>query len=608
MSTNGNYDVVIIGGGLAGLSLARHILMETDKRVLLLEQREQIPPSKQKYGESSVQVAGYYYAKILQLEEYLFLNHFMKYNLRFFWKTTGLENCRFEDFSQAFIRTFSNIPCYQLDRNTFEGELLRRNLTDERFTLSTGIRDLDVRLYDEGSLHQISFSIGNEKRLVQANWVVDTSGRGRHLAREMQLEEETPIQHGSAFMWVDGLVDIEKLTDLSAREVRLNKVRQKTGHSPQWLATNHFMGEGFWFWVIPLQGKTSLGVVFDSALLSRDRVNSPEKLLKWICDEFPLFEPDLKQRKILDFSVLRQYAHGCKATINPAGWAMSGEAGRFTDPLYSPGSDFIAVHNSLIVDAIKTDDRQLLQKKCLLFETLMQSLYRSLLPTYAASYDVLGDPEVFALKYTWELSVYFAFFVFPFINDLTTNVDFVPTYLFRFARLGELNSKLQSFLSGFYQWKKSNRQPLSQPVFHDFTSLETLKLAEKTFYRVGVDVDEAREVLDDQLVNLKELSRFIVAHVYSVVLADETVVNNKSFVDSIAFKDLRFDPEAMATHYAFHAASCERAEWSLDTSALREFATTPSRSDGISVSHAAFQADGDASQLALLSQLESSNG
>ena len=333
MSTNGNYDVVIIGGGLAGLSLARHILMETDKRVLLLEQREQIPPSKQKYGESSVQVAGYYYAKILQLEEYLFLNHFMKYNLRFFWKTTGLENCRFEDFSQAFIRTFSNIPCYQLDRNTFEGELLRRNLTDERFTLSTGIRDLDVRLYDEGSLHQISFSIGNEKRLVQANWVVDTSGRGRHLAREMQLEEETPIQHGSAFMWVDGLVDIEKLTDLSAREVRLNKVRQKTGHSPQWLATNHFMGEGFWFWVIPLQGKTSLGVVFDSALLSRDRVNSPEKLLKWICDEFPLFEPDLKQRKILDFSVLRQYAHGCKATINPAGWAMSGEAGRFTDPL-----------------------------------------------------------------------------------------------------------------------------------------------------------------------------------------------------------------------------------------------------------------------------------
>ena len=33
---------------------------------------------------------------------------------------------------------------------------------------------------------------------------------------------------------------------------------------------------------------------------------------------------------------------------------------------------------------------------------------------------------------------------------------------------------------------------------------------------------------------------------YSVVLADETVVISKSCLDSIAIQDLRFDPETMA--------------------------------------------------------------
>lgn len=565
------YDVVIIGGGLAGLSLARHLLLESDKRVLLVEQRAAIPAAKQKYGESSVQVAGYYYAKVLGLEEYLFLHHFMKYNLRFYWKTVGRTNERFEDFSQAYIRTFSNIPCYQLDRNTFEAELLRLNCEDPRFSLRTSIRNLDVSLSDDGSSHEVRFQVDGQPELASANWVVDTSGRGRHLSRKMELVEETPIRHGAAFMWVEGLVDIEKLTDASPRAIRQNKARRQTGHAPQWLGTNHFMGEGFWFWVIPLQGKTSLGVVFDNATFPREKVTSAEKLRDWVCDEFPLFARDLYGRKILDYSALKSYAHGCKQTISPARWAMSGEAGRFSDPLYSPGSDFIALHNSLIVDAILTDNPRELKRKCWLYEMLMESMYNSLLPTYAASYDVLGDQEVFVLKYTWELSVYFSYFVFPFINDLATDTEFVPAFLNRFSRLGDMNAKVQSFLSGFYQWKKAHRRRSTEPVFHDFTQLEPLKRAEQAFYQVGVTGDEAKEVLDDQLVNLKELARFIVAQVYSVVLNDDSVLTNGSFVESIDLKHLEFDPVRMQVDYAAHRGSDQKFPWALNPHALCAF-------------------------------------
>ncbi len=571
MDQRNNYDVVIIGGGLAGLSLARHLLLETDKRVLLLEQRESIPAKKQKYGESSVQVAGYYYAKVLGLEEYLFLHQFMKYNLRFYWKTSGRANDRFEDYSQAYIRTFSNIPCYQLDRNTFEAELLRRNLENSRFSLQTSIRNLDVSLSEDCSPHEVHFEVDSQQQTARANWVVDTSGRGRHLSRKMEMIEETPIQHGSAFMWVDGLVDIEKLTDSSPRDVRLNKDRRKTGHSPQWLGTNHFMGEGFWFWVIPLQGKTSLGVVFDNATFPRERVTSAEKLRDWICEEFPLFERDLYGREILDYSALKSYAHGCKQTISPARWAMSGEAGRFTDPLYSPGSDFIALHNSLIVDAILTEKPAELQRKCWLYEMLMESMYNSLLPTYARSYDVLGDQEAFVLKYTWELSIYFSFFVFPFINDLATNSEFVPAFLSRFSRLGAMNAKVQQFLSDFYQWKKINGRSPSEPVFYDFMQLEPLKRAEQTFYQVGVTGDEAKTVLDDQLVSLKELAKFIVAYIYSVVLDDERVLTNGSFVASIDLKNLAFDTACMQRHYDSHSGSEHVYKWTLNPRALHSF-------------------------------------
>jgi hypothetical protein len=387
----------------------------------------------------------------------------------------------------------------------------------------------------------------------------------------MDLAEDTPIRHGAAFMWVEGLVDIEKLTDSPPRDIRLNKARRHTGHSPQWLGTNHFMGEGFWFWVIPLQGKTSLGVVFDNATFPRQRVTTPERLRDWVCDEFPLFARDLYRRKILDYSALKSYAHGCKETISPARWAMSGEAGRFTDPLYSPGSDFIALHNTLIVDAILTADPQELKRKCWLYEMLMESMYNALLPTYAASYNVLGDQEAFVLKYTWELSVYFSFFVFPFINDLATNTEFVPAFLSRFSRLGDLNAKVQRFLSDFYRWKKVHGRCPDGPVFHDFMQLEPLKRAEQMFYHVGVTGDQAKELLDDQLVNLKEMAKFVVAHIYSVVLGDERILTNGSFVESIDLKHLNLDPVRMRVEYSMHSDSDHKYAWALNPHAMRAY-------------------------------------
>ena len=576
-----NYDVAIVGAGLAGLSLARQLLLESNLNIVLLERRSIVPGEAQKVGESLVQIGGYYFAKVLQMEEHLLHEHFMKYNLRFYFKTQGRENNSLEDYSQAYIRNFSNIPCYQLDRNIFEKELLEKNLEDSRFTIITGAKVTGLQIKKGNSLHHVEYEKDGEVYKTECRWLIDTTGRNRLLAREFKSTTNSPIKHGAAFMWVDGIVDIEKLTRLSSTQERTNPDRKFTGHLPFWLATNHFMGEGFWLWTIPLKGKTSIGLVYDSALIDNSHVNSPEKLLKWITREFPLFSDDLEYRGILDFGAYKDFAYDCGETISADRWAMSGMSGRFQDPLYSPGSDFIAFHNALIVDAIKTDfvnnhkpeNNRELKRKCWLYELTLQSIYRSLLPSYATSYDALGDQETFVLKYTWELSVYFSYLTLPWVCNLQSDTNFIPGYLSRFSKLGEINHSLQRFISDYFQWKKQQGVFTNKTLFHDFTELDPLNVAESCFYKVDLNIEQALKELDRQLENLLELARFIVAHVTAVVAEDKRLLNCSEFVRSIDFKNLTFDPavmESTSKHFR-RRTNLTQHDWQLDPTVLDKF-------------------------------------
>ncbi len=541
MRTDERCDVAILGGGMAGLTLARHLLLETDRRVLLVDRRDQLPPARQKVGESTVQLAGYYLSKVLDLEEHLLSDHYMKYNLRFMWPVEGSGGARFEDYHQAFLREPSNIASYQLDRNRLEAELLRRNLEHPRFELRAGVSDLAVELADEGP-HRLAFRAGGEAAELRPEWVVDATGRGRVLARRLDLTRRNGIRHGAFFWWVDGLVDVERLTDRSPRERRLAAHRRTTGHLPFWLATNHFCTEGAWFWVIPLQGKTSLGVVYDRAVVDYDDVFSVEKATRWACDRFPLFGRDLPGRRVLDYGGFRDFSYDCARTLHASRWALTGEAGRFSDPLYSPGSDLIALHNTLIVDAIQTRDGDALAAKCASYEQLMRAFYAAYEPSYELGYEVLGDPEVFAMKYGWELAVYFAVYVYPFINDLFTSRRFLPSYLRAFTRLGPINAGLQRLLGGYCRWKRAGGRRCSGRRLFEFSRLGPLAATRESFYWVGCGVPEARQRLDSLLGQLEELARFLAARVAAEVLGEPAALLDRGFVESLDLDRLAFDP------------------------------------------------------------------
>src|SRR3954464_7386348 len=93
-SSPANYDVVIVGGALAGAATAILLLREQPKlRVLIVEKTTTFP---RKVGEATVEVSAYFLGRILGLTQYLNEAHLMKQGMRFWFaneRTHALDEC-----------------------------------------------------------------------------------------------------------------------------------------------------------------------------------------------------------------------------------------------------------------------------------------------------------------------------------------------------------------------------------------------------------------------------------------------------------------------------------------------------------------------------------
>jgi hypothetical protein len=154
------------------------------------------------------------------------------------------------------------------------------------------------------------------------------------------------------------------------------------------------------------------------------------------------------------------------------------------------------------------------------------------------------------MKYVWELTIYFTFYVFPFINQVFTDTAFVVPYLDLFARLGGLNHGIQSFINDYYHWKKAQPVQIATPNFFDFMFLEPLKKAEALFYETGLSGPQCMKVLKRAMHNVEQLGRFIIVYIYSSVLHDESLLFNKELAESIKIEGLKFDPAKMRSEVA----------------------------------------------------------
>src|SRR5687768_8139678 len=80
-------DVAILGGGLAGLTLAIQLRRQFPSLSMRIIERRRhpVPPAAHKVGESSVEIGAHYFDTVLGLKEHLMSQQLKKFGFRFFF-------------------------------------------------------------------------------------------------------------------------------------------------------------------------------------------------------------------------------------------------------------------------------------------------------------------------------------------------------------------------------------------------------------------------------------------------------------------------------------------------------------------------------------------
>lgn len=447
-----HYDVIILGGGLAGLTLAlqlRRTLGPLD--ILVIERRQHpVPVAAHKVGESSVEIGAHYFDTVLGLKEHLTQSQLRKFGFRFFVFPEVRSDV--ENVTELGASGFLPTPSYQIDRGIFENFLTTH-------CRGLGIQVSDdsvVRQFDlgkEGATHTVRYEAsgvaGKQSFAATARWIVDASGRAGLIKRKLGLAEDNAHDANAVWFRIGAKINID---EWSTNPQWLTRCTPPL----RWLSTNHLMGEGYWAWLIPLaSGSHSVGIVCDATIHPLDTMNTFEKALGWLRTFQPRLAQEIesKQHLLQDFCFLRNFSYGCKQVFAGADrWALTGEAGLFLDPFYSPGSDFIAISNSYITDLIGRDrDGEYVGGRGKVYQQLYFSFYESTLSLYTGQYPIMGDPEVLPVKVIWDYTYYWGILCQLFFQQRLTDLTNISALSAEMAHGKALNFAMQKFLR---EWSK----------------------------------------------------------------------------------------------------------------------------------------------------------
>jgi flavin-dependent dehydrogenase len=408
-------DVAIVGGGLAGSLLARQLhRRRPDLRIGLFEEST---GTSYKVGEATVEIASSYLLRRQGLSSYLYENHLPKNGLRFFFDTPDA-SAPLERMSEIGSVNFPFHPAFQLDRARLEADLLAMN-QQAGVQVRSGVRVRDIELGEGGAPHRFQLEADGRSSPRRARWLVDAAGRSGLLARPLGLrvpEEEHRV--GSAWARFEDVTDID--------DTGPESFHARVRHTARRLSTLHFWYPGYWIWFIPLRGGlTSVGVTGEMVARGRE-LRTPEGFRAFL-GRHSAIAGLLSRAKPVDFGAYGRIAYGTRRFFHADRWGLTGEAATAADPLYSPGSDFIALENDFLTDLIVRDadgaSRDDLAERCELYDRFMRFRHEAAMRLYRGLYGTLGSYRLAQVKWGFDIGCYYDLWVSSYLCDEHLDLD-----------------------------------------------------------------------------------------------------------------------------------------------------------------------------------------
>ena len=312
MDNNSNYDVIVVGGGPAGSTIAS-ILAREGRKVVLFE-KERFP--RHHIGESLMTDTYFTFQRMGLLEKLKTSPFVRKYSVQFA-NPAGKESRPFYFFEANHHEC---AVTWQVTRAQFDLMLIEH------------AEDQGAKVYQETQIKRVLFdgqrAYGVEARFkdgslqeFHAPVVVDATGQTAMLSNKLGWRVRDPkLKKAVLYSYFKG----------AHREPDLNGGATLVLRTP--------LGSNGWFWYIPLENDiTSVGVVADPEYLVQGRGQDLAKIFHEEIEKVESCRKRVASGTRVDkiYSIL-DYSYRSKSCAGD-GFILIGDAYGFLDPIYSSG-------------------------------------------------------------------------------------------------------------------------------------------------------------------------------------------------------------------------------------------------------------------------------
>jgi flavin-dependent dehydrogenase len=507
------YDVVICGAGLAGLTLARQLTRELPRLSLLLIEGvgDKSRTGAIQVGESTVELSANYLVNVVGLGDYLEAAHYHKWGLRFFF---GRGHTPLQDRPEVGTSHASPINSYQLDRALMERDIKQLNQ-------ALGIQMLreskveDIVLAGEQGLHEVKIleTTTGQRQTVRCRWVIDAAGRRRLLQKKLGIAQPANPLYSASWFRLKGRVDVCDLVPPGEEHWH-----RRVPENNRYYSTNHLMDKGRWVWLIPLaSGNTSIGIVTNEDYHPFGGYNTYEKAGNWLAEHEPLLWEMIKDNPPLDFQCLRHYSYIAKQVFSTQRWACTGDAAIFSDPFFSPGIDQIGFANTLISEMLKREAVGQLQPELVeSFNEAFLSFHSGVVWITQPAYAFYDDGLVMGAKLVWDFARGFSINGAARFNHIYLDEQKKQALAPVLSRLFVLTLRVEKLLRAWAALRAAGRgQPCPYAFIDYFGVPGMLELYNRNF-QMNKSVEELVSDHQHTLEYLEELTQII----FLLALAD----------------------------------------------------------------------------------------